>query len=548
MLQKCASHGNLQGACARRAPGLKDKRRWHALRAIQPSEMSGRGTRNAPKKTVGAKQPLLRTGRNTHNPVDENGLNPPRMNERETDLNTIHFDLVVVGSGIAGQTAATSAAEAGLSVVLLEKTENLGGSSAMSGGWFAFSGTEEQAAEGIQDSAELFLKDLLEVGDHLNDPSLLETYLNHQQETYQWLKSHGVVFREVEISSGQSAKRSHNSAIKDVLASLHRDYTDMGGQTLTNHRVNRLEQDETGRVTGAVATTPEGEALFTGRAGVVLATGGFSRGTEMLKIFAPEQLAAIPYGGKGNTGDGLRMAWKLGAGMADMSFVSGTYGSHPDTGEEFHELLTAYYMGAIIVNTQGRRFVDESQDYKTLGRVVLGQPQGLGFEVFDAKVREKSHRGIPLKDIDTLEEIGHVHKANTLDELARRAGINPDALTETVARYNAAITGTGSDELGRTSLCNGVGDLLPIDTAPFYAYPAKSLMTTTYCGVTINSNAEVVDVEGNLIEGIYAVGEVTGGFHGAAYMTGTSLGKGAVFGRVAAQHAATRLSAHSASF
>ncbi|MFF4835334.1 flavocytochrome c [Streptomyces sp. NPDC001315] len=450
------------------------------------------------------------------------------------------YDLVVVGSGIAGQTAATSAAEAGLSVLLLEKTGRLGGSSAMSGGWFAFTGTEEQAAEGVEDSPELFLKDMLEVGGRLNDRALLETYLSHQEETYRWLKAHGVVFREVEISSGQSARRSHNSAIKDVLAGLHRDFTAAGGQTRLEHRAVRLVRGATGAVTGVVADHGGSEYLFSGRAGVVLATGGFSRGTEMLKVFAPEQLAAIPYGGRGNTGDGLRMAWKLGAGMADMSFVSGTYGSHPETGEEFHELLTAYYMGAIIVNKDGRRFVDESQDYKTLGRVVLDQPDGLGIEVFDAKVRAKSHRGIPLKDIDSLEEIGHVHKADTLEELAEAAGVDAAALADTVKRYNAATAGVSDDEVGRTSLCNGVGELLPLDTAPFYAYPAKSLMTTTYCGLTINTDGQVVDVDGDVIEGLYAIGEVTGGFHGAAYMTGTSLGKGAVFGRVVAAHAASR--------
>ncbi|MCG2624112.1 flavocytochrome c [Arthrobacter sp. I2-34] len=448
------------------------------------------------------------------------------------------YDLVIVGSGIAGQAAATSAAEAGLSVVLLEKTGQLGGSSAMSGGWFAFTGTEEQAAEDIDDSAELFLQDLLEVGEHLNDRSLLEAYLAHQQDTYRWLKAHGVVFREVEISSGQSARRSHNSSIKEVLDKLHRDYTDLGGQTRLNHRARNLVRNTDGRVVAVVVDTPEGKQSFTARAGIVLATGGFSRGTDLLKIFAPEQLAAIPYGGKGNTGDGLKMAWKLGAGVADMSSVSATYGSHPETGEEFHELLTAYYMGAIIVNKHGRRFVDESQDYKTLGREVLGQPEGLGFEIFDAKVRAASHRGIPLKDIDTLEDIGHVHKADTLEKLAEMAGIDPTALVQTVALYNTAITGQQDDEVGRTSLCNGIGELLPIEQAPFYAYPAKPLMTSTYCGVTINTSGEVVDVDGEVIEGLYAVGEVTGGFHGAAYMTGTSLGKGAVFGRVVAQRAA----------
>lgn len=452
------------------------------------------------------------------------------------------YDLLVIGSGIAGQTAATSAAEAGLKVLLLEKTGSLGGSSAMSGGWFAFTGTEEQAAEGIEDSSELFLQDMLEVGEHLNDRSLLEAYLAQQQETYRWLKGHGVVFREVEISSGQSARRSHNSVIKEVLAGLHEDFTAAGGQTLLNHRAVRLVREDPGRVTGVVVESQNGEELFTASGAVVLATGGFSRGTEMLKIFAPEQLAAIPYGGKGNTGDGLRMAWKLGAGMADMSFVSGTYGSHPETGEEFHELLTAYYMGAIVVNTDGRRFVDESQDYKTLGRVVLDQPEGLGFEIFDAKVRAKSHRGIPLKDIDTLEEVGHVHKADTLEELAEIAGIDSQNLVDTVARYNAAVGGEVPDEVGRTSLCHGVGELLPIDQGPFYAYPAKSLMTTTYCGVTITPRGEVLDVDGEVIEGLYAIGEVTGGFHGAAYMTGTSLGKGAVFGRIVAERVAAALS------
>ncbi|MFB7554562.1 FAD-dependent oxidoreductase [Streptomyces brevispora] len=440
-------------------------------------------------------------------------------------------DLVVLGSGIAGQTTATTATEAGLDVLLVEKQPALGGSSAMSGGWFAFSGTPEQTEEGIEDSEDLFRHDLLEGGGHLNDPDLVDTYLAHQHAAHRFLKDHGVRFREVAISSGMSAARGHNSEIKEVLATLHAAFAAAGGTTLTGTAAQRLLTDD-GRVVGVLAEGPDGPVELYGRRGVVLATGGFSRGTEMLKVFAPEQLAAIPYGGRGNTGDGLRMAWRLGAGMADMSFVAATYGSHPETGEEFHELLTAYYMGAIVVNTAGRRFVDESIDYKALGRAVLDQPGGLGVQVFDSRVRAQSHRGIPLKDMDTLQELGHLHEADTLEELAGLAGVAPEGLVATIERYNAAVAGRAADEQGRTGLCNGVGELTPIDAPPYYAYPAKALMTTTYCGVTVTPDAQVTTVDGEPIGGLYAVGEVVGGFHGATYITGTSLGKGAVFGHM----------------
>ena len=455
---------------------------------------------------------------------------------------TVHleYDLVILGAGIAGLTAATTAAEAGLSVALIEKTDAIGGSSAMSGGWFAFCGTEEQRAAGVEDSTAAFFRDLQEVGAHRNDPELLNAYLRAQKGTYRWLKEHGVEFGEVEISSGQSAPRGHSTKIKTVLQTLHEHFERAGGATYYRSRGVELLKDQVGRVTSVVAERETGRVVFDGRLGIVLATGGFSRGAELLKIFAPDQLAAIPYGGRENTGDGLRLAWKLGAGMADMSAISGTYGSHPETSDDFQELLTAYYMGAIIVNARGERFVDESLDYKTLGKRVIVQPQGLGYQIFDATVRAKSHRGVALKDMDTLEDLGHIHSAETLGELAQLAGIDESALRATIEDYNAAARGERSDSFGRTSLCNGVGEVRPIEQAPFYAYPAKSLMTTTYGGLTITPEAEVTDVDGAVIEGLYAIGEVIGGFHGAGYMTGSSLGKGAVFGGIVARAAAQR--------
>jgi fumarate reductase flavoprotein subunit len=444
------------------------------------------------------------------------------------------YDVVVLGGGIAGLCAAATAAEAGLTVAVLEKTDAVGGSSAMSGGFFAFSGTAEQEAAGIEDTVESFREDLVRLGGGHADEALIDAYLANQDATYTWLKGHGVRFSALEVSSGQSYARSHLSPIKDVLAELARTIVERGSVILTGHRATELVTDGTGSVTGVRVVGPDGPVQFAARGGVVIAAGGFSRGEDLLRIFAPEQLAGIPYGGLGNTGDGLTMAWKLGAGLADMSFISGTYGSHPDTGIEFHELLTANYMGAIIVNSDGKRFVDESLSYKTIGAACLAQPGGLGFEIFDASVRERSHPGVPLNDIGFLEELGHVHRADTLEGLAAAAGIDADALAETLADYNRAVSGEEPDAFGRTGLVNGTGELVPVLKPPFYAYPAKTLMTSTYCGLTITPEARVKDVTGQVIDGLFAVGEVTGGFHGAAYMTGTSLGKGAVFGRIAA--------------
>ncbi|MCD4852638.1 FAD-dependent oxidoreductase [Arthrobacter sp. AK01] len=457
-------------------------------------------------------------------------------------LETIpEYDVVVLGAGIAGLSTSVAAAQAGLRVALLEKTVNIGGSSAMSGGFFAFSGTDEQTAAGVEDSEELFLHDLLEVGSHANDPKLLKAYLNNQQATYQWLKDLGITFSTLELSSGQSTARSHLSPIKDLLAKLQASLAEQGGALFTEHAATALTRGRSGRVNGVTALGPDGATSFRTRGGVVIASGGFSRGTDLLRTFAPEQLAALPYGGIGNTGDGLKMAWKLGAGLADMAYISGTYGSHPATGMDFHELLTAYYMGAIIVNKHGRRFTDESQSYKTLGAATLTQPEGLGFEIFDSVVRARSHPGVPLNDVGFLEDIGHVIKADSLEELAAEAGIDVPGLLATVETYNNAVGGKIEDEFARTALCNGVGELVPISKAPFYAYPAKTLMTSTYCGITITPEARVTAVDGEVIPGLYAVGEVTGGFHGAAYMTGTSLGKGAVFGRIAAATIAQEL-------
>jgi fumarate reductase flavoprotein subunit len=267
----------------------------------------------------------------------------------------------------------------------------------------------------------------------------------------------------------------------------------------------------------------------------VLTTGGFSRSRELLELFVPDQSRAMPYGGVGNSGDGLRMAWMLGAGLADIGHVAGTFGQHAETTDDEHELLTATYLGAILVNARGERFTDESESYKVLGSAVLGQPGRMAFQVFDSVVRARSKPGVPLSDIDRIEELGHLVSAPTIPALERELGIPPGALDSTVAAYNASVATGRDDPFGRTGLVNGVGALVPLEIPPFYAYPAVTAMTSTFGGLSVAADTSVRRVDGTRVPGLHAAGEVVGGFHGASYMTGTALTKALVFGLEAAR-------------
>ena len=200
----------------------------------------------------------------------------------------------------------------------------------------------------------------------------------------------------------------------------------------------------------------------------------------------------MPYGGVGNTGDGLRMAWMLGAGLADIGHVAGTYGQHADTTDDEHELLTANYLGAILVNAHGERFADESESYKVLGSAVLGQPGRMAYQVFDSVVRARSRPGVPLSDMERIEELGHLVSAPTdRRRSSASSGFLPGRLERTVGAVQRERVGRRDDVFGRTGLVNGVGTLVPVETAPFYAYAAVTAMTSTYGGLSVAPDTSV---------------------------------------------------------
>ena len=445
--------------------------------------------------------------------------------------------VLVLGSGLAGCAALLAAAEAGQYALMLEKTNDIGGSTVHSAGLSAFAGTDEQVAQGIADSVELLRKDLLETGQHVCDEALVDLYCQHQLETYRWLTGHGVRYGEVHAASGQSAPRSHPTDTTAMLVSLLRAAGRLGARLMLETAAQRLVR-EGGRVVGVDVTTADGTRRVLADA-VIVATGGFSRNPELLARFAPQMEHALTAGGEGCRGDGLLMAWQLGAGVVDTPYIKGTYGIYPEPHpDEDGTGILAVYKGAIAVNRQGERFVDESLPYKVIGDASLAQPGATTYQVFDARVMAQSNDEVPIYEFAGRERAGMLVVGDTVAELEAQLPLPEGALVATVEDYNARIAERRTDAVGRSHLSGAVGTPFALVQPPFYAHPTGTVVLATYCGLTVDTRLRVLDVFGEPIERLYAAGEVIGGFHGGGYMTGTSIGKAGIFGRLAGGHAA----------
>ncbi|QKS01151.1 flavocytochrome c [Sphingomonas sp. CL5.1] len=447
-------------------------------------------------------------------------------------------DLIVIGGGAAGWSGALAAAQRGLEVTLLEKLPDSGGSSALSGGCLAFAGTDLQIAQGIADSPDILFDDLREVGKDVNDESLVRAYCDAQLATYAWLNDAGVRFSPVlETASGQSLPRVHTVDPADMVRQLRMAAEATG---LVAYRPNTsataLVRDGSGCVTGVALAHGD---IIDARSGVLIASGGFARNAELLERYAPHLAEAVFVAGAGSQGDGLLMARKLGADVRDMEFIKGTFGKHP-TDETNDHSLQAVYKGAIAVNQDGRRFVDESISYKLLGDAVMAQPWHTAYQIMDQGIFDTGDNRVRILDFGRRLEEGLFYVADSLAELAAQIEVDPETLEATVSRYNASVDDGHDAEFGRKHLVHHFGALRKIETAPFYAYPSTAVVFGTYCGLRIDRDARVLNMDGKVIPGLYAAGEVTGGFHGAAYMTGSALGKAVVFGRLAVLGIAAR--------
>lgn len=457
-------------------------------------------------------------------------------------------DVVVIGAGLAGHCAALAAAQAGAEVALIEKADRPGGSTIMSAGSFALAGTDLQRQAGIEDSPAQLAQELMKVSGGRADPLLVSAYVEDQLETYAWLRDLGVEFHGLSLSSGTNVPRTHPTQSPQLIAALHRQAMHTPSIRFTaGVAARRLLAGQDGRIHAVELEASGASAVIQARNGVVLASGGFTRDPQRVESCSPGLGRAPAWGGIANTGDGLTMAEEHGAALADMEFVAATFGvtlnHYPDTsvraGDELL-LRMAMYRGGIAVNLQACRFADESQSYKKLATLCLQQPRALAFQLFDQRIMDQSVPNPSVNDFADVLQRGVLRQAPNWPALAQQVGLDGARLQATVDRYNAMVDRGHDEDFQRTTLGGGFGKPVRLDAPPFFALPCSAAMLSTYAGLRIDPQMRVLRTDGSPIPGLFAAGEVVGGFHGAGYMSGSALGKAAIFGRRAGHHATVR--------
>jgi len=448
------------------------------------------------------------------------------------------YDVIVIGSGAAGLSAAISAADAGASVLVVDADKRVGGSSRLSGGHFYAAGTSVQAEAGIVgDTADAMFEHYMTLNQWMVDPAVVRRFCDLSAPTFEWLKGLGVQFAKEGVypSGVGSTPRGHQpegagEAVVEVLEG-HRSHK--GVDVVLNARVSGLLTDDDGRVTGIRI----GDDVATGGA-VIMATGGFGANPEMIEKYYPEAQAAGDWrwyiGSDGAQGDGITLGESVGATVDGHN--RGLLLITPGFSRDLEVLLPGWL---ILVNEQGRRFTNESAPYSVLGGLIQ-QQGGAAYAVFDEQAR-RGAKPNAMSQAYWVDDVlsrkaseGRIHLAESLDELARGMGVDATGLCGTVERYNADVAA------GADSAYFKAQGLQAITEPPFYGVEVRpAIVCWTGTGVRINADTCVMGKNEKPIPGLFAAGETVGNLHGDRYIGGGgSFGPCIVFGKLAGESAA----------
>lgn len=489
-------------------------------------------------------------------------------------------DLIIVGAGGAGLSAAVTAKDLGVkNVLVLEKMPVIGGNTLRCASAFNAADPDRQKAlpmtETLKEAVvkainekpvseehaklmadvkakyEAYLKSGSKTlfdcpewhalqtyngGDKVGQIPLIRQYSNNVLDTLHWMQSKGSpVMDRVSQGAGALWQRTHQldaPAGLGLIDPLYQAAVKQGVNFKLGMRVQDLILNDKGRVIGVTATDKVGNKYeFTSKDGVILATGGYSQNKEMRQKSAPHLTSEmVSTNQPGATGDGIIIATRHGADTTGMNYVQVYPLATPGTGALQGRARKMSGLDDVIdVNKNGERFVKEDARRDEFVAAIKKQPGGVVYDINDSSIVK------PLnsfnEDVETLVSIGRIYKADSLADLAKQLGMPADKLEATVAEFNKMVEAKKDPKFGRKLFDR------PIVKPPFYATPRAPSIHHTMGGLQISTNAQVLDKNGKPIPGLYAAGEVTGGIHGSNRLGGNATADVLTFGRIAAKSA-----------
>lgn len=457
-------------------------------------------------------------------------------------------DILIVGTGFAGLSAAIEAKRAGASPILIDKMAFTGGNSRITGGGIAVPGSPMQLEKGIKDSPELMLADMLKAGNNLNHPELARTVAYGARDAYEWLtKDIGVKFTRLIFHGGHSVSRGCGAELLDAhvtnfMPKLEEKARELGIPIETRTKLERLIVNDQGRVIGAELrknfsfgkeNSGRIERVRTVK-GVVLGSGGFAANPKMRMLFDPRLDESIQTtNSPAATGDATVAAQMIGAGVTQMDWIQCLPMTSPDErgfGIAVHYVEYTAGFGLCVDPVTGRRFMPETANRKVRADAILAlKHPGLCISTLS---NAKKHT--PALRLQKAMENGSVKSYDSIEELCKAYDIPVDALRKQLKEWNDAIRAGHDEQFGAKIF----PDAEPNEKGPFLASRIWPRAHHSMGGLLINKNAEVLNAAGTPIGGLWAAGEATGGVHGEVRLGTVAIADCIVFGRIAGQNAA----------
>ena len=443
-----------------------------------------------------------------------------KLEDKETDV-------VIIGAGGAGLTAAIEASQNGAKVIVVEKMPMVGGNTKYATGGLNAAETSVQKEKGIDDTVEIFIEDTMVGGGNINNPELVRVLAENSAATVDWLIGLGADLSDVGRMGGASKDRTHRPTggapvgqhIVDV---LYAEAQEMGIEILLESKVVEILGDSTA-VNGVVVETADGNFNINAKA-VIIASGGFSADNELVSQYDASLKGYGTTNHPGATGDVLTFASKLDVAYVDMEQIQ----THPTVMPSNNYMITEAVRGngAILVNREAKRFVNELDTRAVVSDALLAQEGATGYLFFDQSVRES------LSAIEGYYKKGFLIEGADLDEIAGKLSLDPTVLKATIETYNSYVE-TGVDvDFARQDMARA------LNVGPYYAVEVAPAVHHTMGGLKINVNGEVLNSSETPIKGLYAAGEVTGGVHGNNRLGGNAMADITIFGRIAGKNAA----------